>query len=250
VCARDAAEAARYLGWMYRTRDTVPPRSAHRADAGTRDVPQRWDELVGELRACGIAVPEQRIAQPGAEIGATAHGLRWPVVAKALPEDCEHKTEQGAVVLRIRSVAELEDAVRTIRARLGRDDLRVLVQEMVADGVEVLLSAVRNPDFGPILALGSGGIAVELFRDVTYVALPTDSGRVERALRKLKAWQLLQGFRGAPRADVPALVDAAVQFGNRFADAAADVAEFELNPVFVRPEGSGVIAVDALVKRT
>lgn len=249
VCARDAAEAVRYLGWLYRTRERAPARPERASEARVHDVPQRWDDIVRDLTACGIAVAEQRIVEAGADASAIAQGLRWPVVAKALPEDCEHKTEQGAVVLRIRSAGELEDAVGTIRARLGRADLPVLVQEMVGDGVEVLLSAVRNADFGPVLALGSGGIAVELFRDVTYVALPTDAERVRRALRRLKAWQLLQGFRGAPSADATALVDAAVRFGNRFADAPSDVAEFELNPLFVRAEGRGVVAVDALVKR-
>jgi len=250
VCARDPAEAARYLGWLYRTRESVVARERPPGAVASTAMSERWDVIVGFLRACGIAVPAQRTVEPDADVAALAHGLRWPVVAKALPEDCEHKTEQGAVILRIRSAAELAEAVDTIRARLGRADLRVLVQEMVGDGIEVLLSAVRNADFGPVLALGSGGIAVELFRDVTYVALPTDPGRVLRALRTLKAWQLLQGFRGAPRADVAALVAAAVAFGNGFAAAAAEVAELELNPLFVRPEGHGVVAVDALVRRT
>ena len=122
----------------------------------------------------------------------------------------------------------------------------VLVQEMVDDGVEVVLSCLRQTDFGPVVSIGTGGVAIELYRDVTHLALPVSAEQVLAALRKLKLWTLLQGFRGKPAADVDALARAAVRFGDMFL-ATKEVSEFEINPVIVRPQGQGLSAVDALV---
>ena len=122
----------------------------------------------------------------------------------------------------------------------------VLVQEMVGDGVEVVVSCLRQTDFGPVISIGSGGVAIELYRDVTYLALPVSEEQVLAALKKLKLWTLLKGFRGKPAADVDALARAAVRFGDMFM-AATDALEFEINPVMVRPRGEGLSAVDALV---
>ncbi len=123
--------------------------------------------------------------------------------------------------------------------------LKVLVQEMVTDGVEVVLSCLGETDFGPILSIGSGGVAVELYRDITYLALPVTPEQVECALKKLKLWTVLQGFRGAPEADIDALITAAVNFGNVIMRT-PDLAEAEVNPVLVRPKGQGLVAVDFL----
>ena len=249
VCARDPAEAARYLGWLYRSRE-ISERPAFSPGAGGTSVarPETWSEMVSYLRDCAIAVPAWHIVASGDEGRSACSGLRFPLVVKALPEECDHKTELGAVMLDVATPEAVVVAVADIRRKLARPEARVLVQEMVAGGVEVLLSALHNPDFGPVLAIGMGGVAVELHRDVAYVALPTDAGRVRRALMRLKLWTLLAGFRGRPRADVEALVDAAVRFGARFVLARPPMNEMEINPLFVGPATAGVVAVDALVK--
>ena len=115
------------------------------------------------------------------------------------------------------------------RAKLGKPAAGILVQEMAGEGVEVVLSFLRRTDFGPILSIGSGGVAVELYRDITHLALPVTGEQVRTALRKLKLWTLLQGFRGKPAADIDALVDAAVRLGDVLLDC-PDIQEFELNP--------------------
>ena len=130
--------------------------------------------------------------------------------------------------------------------RLSKPSAGILVQEMASDGVEVVLSFLRRTDFGPILSIGSGGVAVELYRDITHLALPVTGEQVRTALRKLKLWTLLQGFRGKPAADVDALVDAAVRLGDVLLDC-PDIQEFELNPVIVDRRGAGLRVVDALV---
>ena len=116
-------------------------------------------------------------------------------------------------------------------------------------GIEVLLSALRNPDFGPILAIGMGGTATELHHDLAYVSLPTHPDRVRRALSRLKLAKLLAGFRGAPAAEVEGLLDAATAIGARFVTATPAMSELEINPLFVHERASRKLtAVDALVK--
>lgn len=249
VCARDPVEAARFLGWAWRARE-VASRPAHRsapaAGAGVADAPRDWPGIVAWLQACGMAVPAWRIVE-SSDAASAFTGLRFPLAVKALPEDADHKTERGLVLLHV-TEARLKGAVDTIRARLGCATAPVLVQEMAPPGVEVLLSVLRNADFGPVLAIGRGGTATELEADVAYVALPTTAGRIEQALASLKLAALLRGFRGAPPADVPALVEAACALGERFVAAQPHVAEFEVNPLFVHEKGGGVTAVDALFK--
>jgi hypothetical protein len=169
------------------------------------------------------------------------------VVVKALPEDVDHKTDLGLVRLNI-GPGELTAAVAEIQGRLRQPGARVLVQEMDKGGIEVLLSALHNEDFGPVLAIGSGGIAAELDADVAYVALPTTPARVRQAIARLKLSVRLRGWRGQPPADEDALLAAACAFGDRFL-ALQGVRELEINPLFVHPQGSKrLVAVDALVK--
>src|SRR3546814_19768716 len=118
-------------------------------------------------------------------------------------------------------------------------DAPVLVQE-TAEGVEAVLSVISDPDFGPVLAIGSGGVGVELWADIGYVGLPASEQAIRAVIGRLKLGTLLQGFRGKPPADVDALVAAAQRFG-AFALASRDqIAEIEINPLFVRPAGDGI----------
>jgi acyl-CoA synthetase (NDP forming) len=173
-------------------------------------------------------------------------GMRYPLVVKVLPGDAEHKTELGLVKLRVMTAQEVDLHAADFRRRLHRPDLSILVQEMVTGGIEVVLACLRKTDFGPVLSIGSGGVAIELYRDIVHLALPVSPAEVLTALRRLKLWAVLQGYRGQPRADIDALVQAAVRFGDLFL-ATPDVTEFEVNPLIVRPDGEGVVAVDALV---
>ena len=173
-------------------------------------------------------------------------GLLFPLVVKVLPSEAEHKSELGLVKLRVASLAEVDALAADFRARMGKPQAGILVQEMAGEGVEVVLSFLRQTDFGPILSIGSGGVAIELYRDITHLALPTTKEHVLAAIGRLKLATLLAGFRGKPAADIDALAEAAVRFGDQFI-ACADAGEFEVNPVIVLPRGQGLRAVDALV---
>ena len=251
LCARDPAEAALYLGWLYdarraRTRTPGPPPPALAAAAAA--LPRSWEETVRWLAATGIAVPAGRVVGAGDNVAAACAGLKFPVAVKALPEDADHKTELGLLALNVAAADDVAREATRIRGALGKPTAPILVQEMVSGGVEVLLAGMRNPDFGPLLAIGLGGIAIELFRDVAWIALPTTPADIKRAIAGLKLAYLLAGFRGRPAADLEALAECAARFGARFAAATPQAAEFEINPLLVLPAGQGVVAVDALLK--
>lgn len=252
LSARDAAEATRFLSWLYKGREIVSRPASAAAPAPTSEkgaqAPASWEETAGFLRQAGIGMPAWRILRPADDIVAACAGLKFPAVVKALPSDSDHKTELGLVLLNVPSAAAVVDAADTLRRRLRKADAGVLVQEMVSGGVEAVLSVIRNPDFGPVLVIGTGGIAVELFRDIGYLAFPVTRAQVRALVGRLKLSTLLAGFRGKPAADAVALIDAALGLAARFSACDVSLEEIELNPVFVMPGKGGVLAVDALVK--
>lgn len=253
LAARDAAEAARYLNWLYKGRAIVAraagsPAGTAAGGTGRRTLPQTWEDTAAFLRDAGIGMPGWRILKAGDDAAFACTGLRFPVVVKALPADADHKTEMGLVLLGVADATAVAGAAAMVRQRLGKADAGVLVQEMLSGGVEAVLSIIRNPDFGPVLVIGTGGIAVELFRDIGYLALPVTREQVSALVERLKLATLLKGFRGKPAADTGALIEAALGLAARFAQCDASLQEIELNPVFVMPGRGGVLAVDALVK--
>ena len=217
----------------------------------TLAAPASWPDTARWLGAAGVAQPRWIILsaqQSAAEACAALPALTFPLAVKALPEHAEHKTELGLLALNVASPAQVEHEAARIRSALGMADAGVLVQEMAGQGVEVLLAAVRNPDFGPVLALGLGGIAIELFGDVAWLALPTNEAAVRDAISRLRLATMLAGFRGRPAADLDALVRSTVAFGDAFIATRPMPAEFEINPLIVLPAGQGVLAVDALIQ--
>jgi succinyl-CoA synthetase beta subunit len=137
-----------------------------------------------------------------------------------------------------------------VESKAGVRPRRFLVQEMVGGGTELILGMHRDP-LGTAILLGMGGIAAELFKDTTLRLLPGQGGLGrEEALamaRELKSWPLLDGFRGRPKADVEALVDAIVAFSRMAAQLGERLVEAEINPLFVLPQGQGVRAADGVL---
>ena len=250
LLSTDPAAAMSALSLLYKRRrmqrlPAAPQRPALLSSAAPRD----WAETMGFCEACGISSAHWALLSPTDKAAQACARLTYPLVVKVLPGDAAHKSELGLVKLRVRSAEEVDVYATQFRRKMDKPGISVLVQEMVDDGIEVVLSCLRQTDFGPVMSLGSGGVAIELYRDVVHLALPVSAEQVITALRKLKLWVLLQGYRGKPAADVDALARAAVQFGDRFL-ATPDVQEFEINPVMVRAQGEGLTAVDALVTIT
>lgn len=242
----DPAVTMRALSWLYRRENFASlPRWTERKPLLRRDGPRDWATTMQLLEQSGLTPARWALLHPGDEASVACAALHYPLVVKALPEDVEHKTEQGFVKLRVQTSEDVDAHVADFRSRLSKPGAIILVQEMVNDGVEVVLACLRNTDFGPVMSIGSGGVGIELYRDVTWLALPTTEKQVLLALSKLKLWALLQGFRGGPPTDVRALVAAAVRLGDSFLEM-PDLQELEINPVIVHEEGKGVSAVDVL----
>jgi acetyl-CoA synthetase len=214
-----------------------------------RAVPQTGRSL-GEhqakqaLAAFGVPVPRASLVAARDAADAAA-ALGFPVVIKAASNALEHKSEVGGVVLNVRSAAEAAAAAH----RLAALSDALLVEEMIGDGVaEILVGMTVDPQFGQLLVLGAGGVLTELLRDSVTLLPPFTAASVTAALGRLRVARLLAGHRGSPPGDVGALVEAALAC-TRYARANLEhLAELDLNPVIVRPQGLGAVAVDALIR--
>ncbi|MHB8393220.1 MAG: acetate--CoA ligase family protein [Candidatus Dormibacteria bacterium] len=246
-CATDPDDAVKHLGWLYQLgRARVTHASADCTGHAT-DPPRLdgWLARMQFLDQLGIGVAQWRIVGNGGEARVAAAAIGFPVVVKALPEDAEHKTDLGLVRVDVRNVQELSAAVRHIRTRTRGS--RVLVQEMIQDGVEVVTAARWDADFGPVLAIGAGGALTEWLRDVVYLPLPTTSSEIQQAIRNLKVFTLLQGYRGKPPSDLTSLGDVISRLAGGYCQYAGRGWELEINPLMARPVGHVATAVDVLV---
>ena len=168
--------------------------------------------------------------------------------------DIPHKSEVGGVRVNIATKGEVflafEEIVASVRkARPDAEIQGVLVAPMAKEGVEIIIGTLQDPTFGPMVMVGLGGITTELFRDTVYRPAPVSADEAAAMLDQLKAAPLLKGFRGAAKADIPALAQLIAQISLLAARLRGTVAEIEVNPVRVHPQGEGVTVVDVLVVR-
>jgi acyl-CoA synthetase (NDP forming) len=195
------------------------------------------------------SVTEYAVATP-AEAGAAARHIGADVVLKILSRHVQHKTEVGGVAVGIRPEdveRRCTDMIGAVRAHTPHEIEGLLVQEMIGSGVEVILGFHRDPQLGPTILLGMGGVAAELFNDTTIRLAPVRQADAEAMIGELKAAKLLQGYRGRPKGDVDALAVAIVAFSTMAMALGERLAEAEINPLFVLREGHGVRAADGLV---
>lgn len=206
------------------------------------------------LAAAGLPVTSEALARSPEETVQLAAIIGGPVALKVQSPDIPHKSEVGGVYLGARTPAEIDAAARQVlenarRARPDADIHGVLVQEMVGDGAEFILGMVYDEQFGPVVVLGAGGVAVDLFKDVVCGLPPLSAEAIRDMIGRLKSATQLASFRGRPARDVAALVDCCVQFAAFCAATDGRFAAIDLNPVLVRAVGQGVCIVDALMVR-
>jgi len=202
-----------------------------------------------------VPVTREIVAENAAEARVGSYGLQFPVVAKILSRDLPHKSDVGGVRVRIPDPAAVEREVTRMieevtRRAPGAAIEGVLVAEMVEDGVEVILGVVHDDTFGPTVALGTGGILAEIVRDVTYRVAPFGRETALDMINELRMLPLLKGARGQPAADIDALIEAVVAISQGAWKARGQIVDVDINPLFVRRSGSGVVAADALVMET
>jgi acetyl-CoA synthetase len=240
--ALEALDLAGRVGERWRQGAAVQLRRPRTVPSSARALDEH--EAKRELAAFGVPVPRSHQV-PVSDAVEAAAALGFPVVMKAAAAHLEHKSELGGVALNVRSAADAAAAAR----RLASLSPTLLVEEMIADGVaEVLVGVTVDPQFGQLLVLGAGGVLTELLRDSVTLLPPFTADTIAAALGELRISRLLAGYRGGPRGDTSALVEAALGC-TRYALANLEqLAELDLNPVIVRPEGLGAVAVDALIR--
>ena len=241
-----------------RTGADIPQRPAGIAVQAARDklggstgtLTEREAKLV--LADYGFPVTRERLARNPAEAVAYAREIAGSVALKIDSADIPHKTDAGAVRLGLTG----DDAVRrgyhevmeaAARYAPGARINGVLVQEMVPQGVEMMLGIISDPVFGPVVAVGLGGIHIEVLRDVSYRVAPVTPEEARTMLRELRGYKLLEGVRGMPPRDVECLCDLIVRLSWFAHDFKSEIAEADINPLVVMERGAGARVVDALI---
>jgi acetyltransferase len=200
------------------------------------------------LTAYGIEIPQSEVAETPEQAEKVASKLGYPVVLKIAPPDILHKTDVGGVKVGLRNAADVRDAFELITYRAQRyvPEARLwgcLVQEMVPEGLEVLIGMNRDPQFGPLITFGLGGIYVEVLKDVSFRLAPLSRQGSEAMLKEIRAAALLEGVRGQPAVDRQSIADTLLRISQLVMDF-PEIAELDINPYVAFEQGQGGIAID------
>ena len=239
-----ALEAAARIGAAWKTAKPIEHIKALEDGGPVKGMVLSEWEGKSLLASFGLPVPAGQTCSP-ADAGSIAETIGFPVVAKVSSADLAHKTEAGGVRLNLKNAHEVGQAA----GEMAHLSDRVLVEEMVTDGVaEILVGLSSDVQFGLILVIGSGGTMTELYKDAVTCLFPIDREQIRSTLERLTVWPLVQGFRGRPAGDVEALIDA-IMAVETFAKAqSGKISDLDINPLIVRPVGKGVVVADALLK--
>jgi len=203
------------------------------------------------LAAAGIPMAPEAACATVEEAVAAAERLGYPVVAKILSPDILHKSEIGGVLLNLADAAAVQAGFATLLARAATHAPAariegVLVAKQLSGGVEMALGTLRDPVFGPMVMVGLGGVFIEVFRDVAFARCPVSPAQAEAMIRGLRGFPLLDGARGRPKADMPALAEAVAALSRFGAAAGPRLLSAEINPMLVLP--AGAFAADAVIE--
>jgi acetyltransferase len=200
------------------------------------------------LNAYGVKAADMMLAKTEDEAAALADEIGMPVVLKVASADISHKTDVGGVLLNLADVKSVRGGYQSILAQAqaampGAKLTGVYVQEMAPPGQEVIIGAVRDPQFGPVIMFGSGGTEVEGLKDLAFGLAPLTELEIETMLKKTWAGRKLEGYRNIPPADIPAVEETLIRLAQLAWDF-PELAEIEINPLRVFADGQGAAAVD------
>ncbi len=248
----------------YRRWREKPERQYRHFEADTRKVREIFASVVKQhrhdlieseareiLKAYRFKLPESRIAKTTKGAVRAASEIGYPVVMKIASPDVLHKSDMGGVRVGIENEAMVEEAFFDITSniQLRQPEARILgvmVQEMVPQGKEVILGITRDMQFGPMIMFGLGGIYVEVLKDVAFRIAPLSVESADAMIRDIRSFPLLRGVRGEPPADIDAIRDALLRLSQMAIDF-PEIIEADINPLLVRPEGLGAVAVDTRI---
>ena len=248
------ARAWRYAQWRERPEPTLAKFEDLRRDEAASIVAsalqrgEGWltpQETATLLSCYRLPLVEQAIADTPDAAAEIAEKMNCAVALKVIATGVLHKTEAGGVRLNLRGAEEVRTAANDMLAKLalqGSAPTGYVIQKMAEGGVEMLVGVVHDPQFGPVVACGAGGVKVELLRDVSIRLTPLSTEDANEMVRSLKTYPLLDRFRGGPAYDVPALEDALLRVSAMVEDL-PQIAELDLNPFVVQE--SGAVILDA-----
>jgi acyl-CoA synthetase (NDP forming) len=210
------------------------------------------DEVASKnlLKAYGIPISKEAIAQSAAEAVKIAKKIGFPVVAKVVSADILHKSDIGGVVLDLNNAAEVKKAFNDITARVkklkGRPKLEgILIAQQVKADLELVVGASLDAEMGPVVLFGTGGVDIELMKDVALAGAPLDEAEAKALIGRTKAGVKIKGYRGKPALHEASAVKALVGLSNLIADAGNRIASIDINPFLINPKTG--VAVDALI---
>ena len=232
---------------------TAPPAVRRRLEmpgGGPGPTPLSEADSKELLRAYGVRTPRERLARSAAEAARVARGLGFPVVLKAAGAELTHKSDAGGVLLDVRTAAAVRRGygavLRNVARKAGGVAVDgVLVAEHMAGDLELVIGASRDPEMGPVVMFGSGGAALELYRDVAFAAPTLHEADAEALIARTRAARLMDGYRGAPALDRKAAARALVAVSRLACDLGRRLESIDVNPFVLRPRGG--VALDALV---
>lgn len=247
-----------YLTWQARRRPAVGTGGISCAvPAASRKValpPLPCDELQARryLQAFDLPDPDVHLAVSRETAASLAERIGVPVAMKVVSADLAHKTEAGGVVLNVQGADQAAQAYEQImeNCKEHQPDAKitgVMISPMQRGVAELLVGATNDAVFGPVLTVALGGVMTEVYRDTAHALLPVTQEQALQLLRSLKAFVLLDGFRGWPKADLQAATKAIVAVGNAFLSGQPELDQIEINPLLVREAGAGVAMLDALL---
>lgn len=217
--------------------------------AGLKEGYQTESKVKALLANYGIKTAREAIVTDAEAAARAAAGFDFPVVVKVVSPDIVHKSDVGGVRIGLGSAEEVKAAVEEMAARIGRELPNAKIdgyslQEMISGEAEILIGVRRDPQFGPIILVGMGGVAVEIMKDVVVSPAPVGKDRALQMLDELRMSPLLKGARGRPPVDLQAIADAVVRVSWLAVDLGSRLVDLEINPLIVRAGTGGAVAVD------
>lgn len=210
------------------------------------------DEVASKklLKAYGIPVSKEEIATTANDAAKIAKKIGFPVVAKVVSEQILHKSDVGGVVLNLKTAAEVKKAFNDIMARMkkikGKPVIEgVLIAQMVKADLELVVGGSLDAEMGPVVLFGTGGVDIELMKDVALAGAPLDADDAKALINRTKAGVKLKGYRGKPALHEPSVIKALVGLSNLMADANGRIASIDVNPFLINPKTG--VAVDGLI---
>jgi acetyl coenzyme A synthetase (ADP forming)-like protein len=204
------------------------------------------------LAAMALPLPRGGVCGTAEDAARLAREIGFPVAVKLASRQIVHKTEAGGVRLSLRNESSVRQAFRDIRDQLaGRKQLQamegVIVQPMISGGVELMIGVTQDPSFGPLIGFGLGGIHVEILKDVCFRVTPITDLDAKEMVRSIRGYRLLEGYRGHPAADLPAIESLLLRVA-RLVEEVPEIGELDLNPVMALSPGKGCLVIDARIR--